>query len=98
MIKYLIIIALFALLALPPFFWRKLAYENQAEALRQRALQRAYQQKRRDACNLLGVRENASYGEIKAAHLRMMKKYHPDMGGSKELAARINAAKDLLLS
>ena len=97
MIKYLIIVALFALLTLPPFFWHRLAYEAQADALRQRDARNAWLKKMRDACRVLGVGENATSAEIKAAHLRMMKKYHPDMGGSKDIAARINAAKDFLL-
>jgi len=98
MIKYLIIMLLFALLALPPFFWRRLAYDTQADAIRQRAIRRAYEQRKNEARRILGVSETATVLEIKAAHLRMMKKYHPDLGGSKELAARINAAKDFLLS
>jgi len=98
MIKYLMLLALFALLALPPFFWRRLAYDNHAEAKRNIAARNTMEKKRREAARVLGVSENATPNEIKIAHIHMMKKYHPDMGGSKETAARINAAKDLLLS
>ncbi|MFO1090152.1 MAG: DnaJ domain-containing protein [Hyphomicrobiales bacterium] len=52
---------------------------------------------RREAYGVLGLKEGASEAEIKAAHRRMMKVAHPDHGGSDDLAARINEAKDVLL-
>lgn len=93
MLKYFMIIMLFALLALPPFFWRKYAYDNQAEMLRQRARRN----RRSSALRILGLEGAPSPAEIREAHRRLMKRAHPDLGGSAELAAKINAAKDALL-
>ena len=41
---------------------------------------------------------NASDEEIIFAHKKAMQKNHPDKGGSKEIASKINAAKDRLLN
>ena len=49
------------------------------------------------ALSILGLGPDASAADIKAAHKALMKKLHPDQGGSDWLAARINAAKDYLL-
>lgn len=51
----------------------------------------------REAYEVLGLEDNASQEEIKEAHLRLMKKVHPDQEGSDWLAQKINAARDLLL-
>lgn len=51
---------------------------------------------RREASQILGVRESASIDRIKAAHKRIMVANHPDAGGSSYLAAKINEAKDIL--
>jgi len=51
-----------------------------------------------EARALLGVGESASLGEVREAHRRLIAKVHPDSGGSQELAVRVNAARDALVS
>jgi hypothetical protein len=52
---------------------------------------------RRDALEVLGLAEGASAADIIRAHRTLMKKFHPDHGGSTALAARVNQAKDVLM-
>jgi len=52
---------------------------------------------REEALAVLGLAEGASEDDIKAAHRRLIQRMHPDVGGSADLAARINRAKDVLL-
>ncbi len=52
---------------------------------------------RQDALAVLGLAEGATPDEIRAAHRRLIQRVHPDVGGSADLAARINRAKDILL-
>lgn len=50
-----------------------------------------------EARALLGLSADADVQAIRAAHRRLIATVHPDRGGTEALAAKINAARDLLL-
>jgi len=50
-----------------------------------------------EALQLLGLKPGASREDITQSHKKLMQKLHPDRGGNDYLAAKLNAARDLLL-
>ena len=51
----------------------------------------------REALAILGLGAGAGRPEIEAAYRRLMRRAHPDRGGTTGLAAQLNAARDRLL-
>ena len=53
---------------------------------------------RAEAFGILGLRPGASLKEVKAAHRRLVKRHHPDVGGAVETFRRIDAAYRQLMA
>jgi curved DNA-binding protein CbpA len=49
-----------------------------------------------EAYRVRGLAPGASVEEVRADSRRLMKRVHPDLGGSSALAEMLNAAKELL--
>jgi hypothetical protein len=75
--------------------WREHAQGNAAGGHRRAAASGKMTDE--EAYQILGLQPGAGRDEIGRAHRSLMKKLHPDQGGSTYLAARVNEAKDTLL-
>lgn len=49
-----------------------------------------------EARSILGVGPEAGPDEVQSAYLRLMRRAHPDQGGTSGLAAQLNAARETL--
>jgi DnaJ domain len=75
--------------------WRQDAQGNTAAGQRRAAASGKMTDE--EAYKILGLQPGAGRDEIGRAHRALMKKLHPDQGGSTYLASRVNEAKDTLL-
>ncbi|HET7888358.1 MAG TPA: DnaJ domain-containing protein [Bradyrhizobium sp.] len=75
--------------------WRQHAQGDAAG--RQRSSASGSKMTDEEAYQILGLKPGAGRDDIGRAHRALMKKLHPDQGGSTYLAARVNEAKEVLL-
>jgi hypothetical protein len=76
--------------------WRATA-QNQGHPGRRGTSRRPGTMSEDEAYEVLGLQKGSSEEEVVRSHRSLMKKLHPDHGGSTDLAARVNEAKDVLM-
>lgn len=76
--------------------WRP-AGETQRDSWRSEARRRSGAMSQDEAYEVLGLQKGASREEVVRSHRSLMKKLHPDHGGTTDLAARVNEAKEVLM-
>lgn len=57
---------------------------------------RSQRMTRQEALQVFGLDEQATREDVQREYRRLMRKIHPDLGGSSYLAAKLNEAKDVL--
>ncbi len=77
--------------------WREHAQGDTGGGDMGRASTRSGAMTEEEAYQVLGLEPGAEPARVREAHRTLMKKVHPDHGGSDYLAARINQAKDVIL-
>jgi DnaJ domain len=79
--------------------WREDANHNHSDdaAAGRRGPAASGKMSEQEAYQILGLQSGASAEDIGRAHRALIKKLHPDHGGTTYLAARVNEAKEVLL-
>lgn len=80
--------------------WRSMMARGATASRFPRALAGGFEEEmnRREAFQILGLREGSTKEQIREAHRRLMRLNHPDNGGSTFVATKVNEAKDFLIS
>lgn len=76
--------------------WRQ-ARQGEGDAGGFESRRRAGAMTQDEAYEVLGLCKGASREEVVRSHRSLMKKLHPDHGGTTDLAARVNEAKEVLM-
>lgn len=84
-------------IALFLFRWRSLLQFFSNIFLKQKFNKPSNMMTKKEAYEILGLDENASEKEILQRYYELLKKNHPDHGGSDWFTARLNKAKETLL-
>jgi hypothetical protein len=77
--------------------WREYAKQDAGAGHSGGAAATSREMAEEEAYQILGLQPGASRDQIGRAHRSLMKKLHPDQGGSTYLAGRVNQAKEVLL-
>ncbi|MGA9321978.1 MAG: DnaJ domain-containing protein [Xanthobacteraceae bacterium] len=77
--------------------WREYAKQDAGAGQGGGAATTSREMAEEEAYQILGLQPGASRDQIGRAHRSLMKKLHPDQGGSTYLAGRVNQAKEVLL-
>ncbi len=89
--------ALSGLVFAGPAIWRWWQANAAQPKIRARAAPSSFMT-RAEALEVLGLHDPVSEVEVRVAWKRLMRRAHPDSGGSDWLASRVNQAKDVLLA
>jgi hypothetical protein len=79
------------------FTGRKRASDSDSPEEREDGRRGSAEMSREEAYRVLGLSPGATREQIVAEYRRLMKRVHPDQGGTTYLASRLNQAKDRLL-
>ena len=94
---YAFITGIVALAPLTPFLMRFFSKGAEVEMEGSSARPYTSPMTREEAHRILDLQEGATAEEIKKAHKNLVRKVHPDQGGSDYLAQQVNQARDILL-
>jgi hypothetical protein len=87
-----------AIIALSYFVWRRPRERISGSGGREAPRARSSAMTVEEAYQGLGLRPGASAEDVRRAYRDLIQKLHPDHGGTSYLAAKLNEARDLLLS